>query len=59
MVLSDEIQGLVGVMVQAANTVTGMMTQILPAVRQLQSYLRSIQQLNLVSNMDVSQVRLL
>lgn len=59
MVVSDEIQGLVGVMVQAAETVTGMMKKILPAVIQLQNYLRSIKDLNLGSNKDLLQVSLL
>lgn len=59
MVFSDEIQGLIGVMVQAAETVTGVMKKVIPAVIQLQNYLRSIQELNLGSKKDILQVRLL
>ncbi|XP_065818444.1 glucosylceramide transporter ABCA12 [Labrus bergylta] len=50
MVLSDEMQGLVGVMLQMAEIVMSMMDKILPAVGQLESYLRSIEDLNLKEN---------
>ncbi|CAN9497876.1 unnamed protein product [Ophioblennius macclurei] len=56
MVLSEESQTLVGVMLQMAEVVTETMTKILPAVSQLQSYLRSIDELNLVADSDFSQM---
>ncbi|XP_071316090.1 ATP-binding cassette sub-family A member 13 [Trachinotus anak] len=56
MVLSDEMQSLVGVMLQMAEVITDMMNKILPAIDQLQSYLLSIQDLNLVANNEFSQM---
>lgn len=56
MVLSEEIQGLVGVMLQMVEVITGMMDKILPAIDQLQSYLFSFQDLNLQANIQFKQV---
>ncbi|XP_060910213.1 uncharacterized protein abca12 isoform X2 [Labrus mixtus] len=50
MVLSDEMQGLVGVMLQMAEIVMSMMDKILPAVGQLENYLRSMEDLKLKEN---------
>lgn len=56
MVLSEETQMLVGVMLKVVEVLTGMMDKILPVVNQLQSYLLSIQDLNLVANNEFNQV---
>ncbi|XP_050926506.1 LOW QUALITY PROTEIN: glucosylceramide transporter ABCA12 [Lates calcarifer] len=56
MVLSEEIQGLVGVMLQMVEVITGMMDKILPAIDQLQSYLFSFQDLNLQANIQFKQM---
>ncbi|KAM6978364.1 uncharacterized protein abca12 [Tautogolabrus adspersus] len=50
MVLSDEMQGLVGVLLEMAEIVISMMDKILPAVSQLESYIRSIEDFNLKEN---------
>ncbi|KAL7385149.1 hypothetical protein ABVT39_016568 [Epinephelus coioides] len=47
MVLSEEIQSLVGVMIKMAEVIIDMMDMILPAVGQLRNYMVSIQDLNL------------
>ncbi|XP_034429942.1 ATP-binding cassette sub-family A member 12 isoform X2 [Hippoglossus hippoglossus] len=49
-VLSEEMQSLVVVMLQIAETLTDMMNNILPTINTLQSYLLSIQDLNLMAN---------
>ncbi|XP_060944020.1 uncharacterized protein abca12 [Limanda limanda] len=49
-VLSEEMQSLVVVMLQIAETLTDMMNTILPTINTLQSYLFSIQDLNLMAN---------
>lgn len=56
MVLSEEMQSLVGVMLQMAEVITNMMDSILPAIGQLQSYLLSMKDLNLGANNEFSQV---
>ena len=56
-VLSEEMQNTVGVVFQVAEVLTDTMNKILPAVSQLQSYLLSIKDLNLVANNDFNQVR--
>ena len=56
MVLSEETQMVVGVILKVAEVLTDMMDKILPAVNQLQSYLLSIQDLNLVANNEFNQV---
>lgn len=50
MVLSEEIQSLVGAMLRMAEGIVNMMDTYLPAIKQLQSYLFSIDDLNLVAN---------
>ncbi|XP_049904471.1 glucosylceramide transporter ABCA12 isoform X1 [Epinephelus moara] len=47
MVLSEEIQSLVGVMIKMAEVIIDMMDMILPAIGQLRNYMVSIQDLNL------------
>ncbi|XP_049449723.1 glucosylceramide transporter ABCA12 isoform X17 [Epinephelus fuscoguttatus] len=47
MVLSEEIQSLMGVMIKMAEVIIDMMDMILPAVGQLRNYMVSIQDLNL------------
>lgn len=54
---SEELQGLVGVMAQVAKVATEMMTKIAPAVRQLESYLLSVKDLNLESSSEFTEVR--
>lgn len=56
MVLSEEVQSLVGVLVQVAKVITKMMNTFLPAINQLQSYLVSVDDLNLVANSEFSEV---
>ncbi|MED6294396.1 hypothetical protein CHARACLAT_020626, partial [Characodon lateralis] len=54
MMLSEELQSLVGVMAEGAEVAMQMMNKILPTVRQLESYLLSIKDLNLESSSDVT-----
>lgn len=56
MVLSEEMQSLVGVLVQVAKLITKMMNMFLPAINQLQRYLVSVDDLNLVANSEFSEV---
>lgn len=56
MVLSEEVQSLVGVLVQVAKVITKMMNTFLPAINQLQRYLISVDDLNLVANSEFSEV---
>lgn len=56
MVLSEEIQSMVGVMLQIAEVITNMMDMILPAVDQLQTFMRSIEDLNLMADSEFHQV---
>lgn len=59
MVLTEDMQNLVGVMLEMANVLTDMMDKMLPAVHQLQSYMVSIKDLNLVANNEFNQVCIL
>uniref|UniRef100_A0A668A1F8 ATP binding cassette subfamily A member 12 n=1 Tax=Myripristis murdjan TaxID=586833 RepID=A0A668A1F8_9TELE len=52
MVLSEDMQSLVGVLLQMVRFLMDMMKELLPAVSQLQNYLLSIEDLNLVSNSE-------
>ncbi|XP_030613266.1 LOW QUALITY PROTEIN: ATP-binding cassette sub-family A member 12 [Archocentrus centrarchus] len=54
MVLSDDIQSVVGVMLRAAETVTKMMDKMDPVINKLQGYLSSIKNLNLAANNEFS-----
>lgn len=56
MVLSDDIQTVVGIMVWVAEAITDMMDKMLPAIKQLQIYLNNIKNLNLAANNHNSQV---
>ncbi|XP_076025938.1 uncharacterized protein abca12 [Genypterus blacodes] len=56
MVLSEELQSLVGVLLQMAQFLVEMMNKLLPAIDQLQSYLVSINELNLGANSEFSQM---
>lgn len=56
MVLSEDMQSMMGVMLQMAEVITDTMNKFLPAIGQLQSYLLSIQDLNLVADNEFSQV---
>ncbi|XP_034416854.1 ATP-binding cassette sub-family A member 12 isoform X2 [Cyclopterus lumpus] len=56
MVLSEEMQSMVGVMLQIAEVTTNMMETILPAVDQLQTFMLSIEDLNLVANSEFHQM---
>ncbi|XP_061548446.1 glucosylceramide transporter ABCA12 [Phycodurus eques] len=49
MVLSDEVQSLLGLMLQMASKIVNMMENILPAIDQLQSYMISVKELNLMA----------
>ncbi|XP_061143427.1 glucosylceramide transporter ABCA12 [Syngnathus typhle] len=56
MVLSDELQSLLGLMIQVASNIIGMMDQIIPAIDQLQSYILSMEELHLIANTEFSEV---
>lgn len=56
MVLSEEVQSLVGVLVQVAKVITKMMNTFLPAINQLQRYLVSVDDLNLAANSEFNEV---
>ncbi|KAJ0005860.1 hypothetical protein NQD34_015754 [Periophthalmus magnuspinnatus] len=56
MVLPEEIQSLVQTMLQMATTVINMMKGMLPAVRQLEEYLISIESLSLAANNEFRQL---
>ncbi|KAJ0070102.1 hypothetical protein NL108_002413, partial [Boleophthalmus pectinirostris] len=56
MVLPEEIQSLVQTMLQMATTVINMMKGMLPAVRQLEEYLISIESLRLAANNEFRQL---
>lgn len=56
MVLSEEVQGLMGAMLQMADRIINIMHKMLPVIGQLQSSLLSIDDLNLVTNNDFRQV---
>ncbi|KAM4561502.1 glucosylceramide transporter ABCA12 [Fundulus diaphanus] len=55
-VLSEELQGVVGAIAQVATIVTEMTNKILPIVRQLESYLLSIKDLNLDSSSEFAEM---
>ncbi|KAM7380664.1 hypothetical protein PAMP_003942 [Pampus punctatissimus] len=55
-VLSEDVQSLVGVMLQVADIIINMMDKMLPAIQQLQSYLLSIKDLNLAANNEFNQM---
>ncbi|KAG7463948.1 hypothetical protein MATL_G00182090 [Megalops atlanticus] len=50
LILSNDMQSLVGVMLQMLKFLTDMMGKLLPSINRLQEYLVSIQDLNLVAN---------
>ncbi|TNN77396.1 ATP-binding cassette sub-family A member 12 [Liparis tanakae] len=56
MVLSEEMQSMVGVMLQIAEVITNMMDTILPAVDQLQTFMLSIEDLNLMADSEFHQM---
>lgn len=56
MVLSEELQSLVGVVLQIAESLTNIMDTILPAVDQLQTFMLSIKDLDLVADPEFKQV---
>lgn len=51
------MQSLVGVLLQVADVLTKMMKTFMPAMSKLQYYMHSIDNLNLVSNVEFSEVR--
>lgn len=57
MILSEEVQTLMQVLLQAAKVITNMMNTFLPAINQLQRYLYAIDDLNLMADGDFSKVR--
>lgn len=58
MVLSEEMQTLMQVLLQAAKVITNMMNTFLPAINQLQRYLYAIGDLNLMTANDFTKVRI-
>lgn len=56
MVLSEEVQSLVGIFIQVAEVITNMMKTFLPTINQLQGYLHSIDDLNLASIKEFNDV---
>lgn len=57
LVLSEEMQTLMGVMLHVADLLISMMENMLPAIDQLEGYMHSIQDLNLMTNNEFKQVR--
>lgn len=57
MVLSEEVQTLMQVLLQAAKVITNMMNTFLPTINQLQRYLNTIEDLNLMADRDFTKVR--
>ncbi|XP_071381008.1 uncharacterized protein abca12 [Centroberyx affinis] len=56
MVLSEDMQSLVGVMLQMVTSLTNMVSKLLPVIGRLQDYLLSIQDLNLAANPEFHNV---
>ncbi|XP_078117793.1 uncharacterized protein abca12 isoform X2 [Sander vitreus] len=56
MVLSEEMQSLVGVLLKMAEVITNTMNMILPAVGQLQTHMLSIQDRNLVADNEFNEM---
>nr|XP_057937662.1 glucosylceramide transporter ABCA12 [Doryrhamphus excisus] len=56
MVLSDELQSLLGLMFQMAQNIIHLMEKFLPAIDQLQDYMLSMESLNLVADNEFNQV---
>lgn len=56
MVLSEDVQILLRVLLKVAEVITNMMNMFLPAINQLQGYLTSIDDLNLVANSEFNEV---
>ncbi|XP_077071802.1 uncharacterized protein abca12 [Siphateles boraxobius] len=52
LMLSKEIQDLVGILLQLVKFLTGMMQKLVPAISKLQEYLTNIGELNLVANKE-------
>ncbi|KAI7808566.1 uncharacterized protein abca12 isoform X2 [Triplophysa rosa] len=52
LIVSKEIQDLVGVMLEMINFLTEMMSKLAPALKKLQEYLTAIEELNLVANQE-------
>lgn len=57
LVLSEDMQAMVGILLQVAEVLNKMMQTFMPAMGQLQHYLQSVEELNLVSDMEFSEVR--
>lgn len=55
--LSEEVQSLVAAMLQMLKMITDMMSKIIPAINQLQTYLLSVDDLNLGASDEFSLVR--
>lgn len=58
MVLSEELQSLVGFLLQMVQGLTNKMGKIVPVISKLQNYLLSVRDLNLNANNEFSQVRI-
>ncbi|XP_033990287.1 uncharacterized protein abca12 isoform X2 [Trematomus bernacchii] len=56
MVLTEEMQGLVGVMLQMAEVITSMMKTFIPTIGHLQTFMVSVQDLNLGANHEFDQM---
>lgn len=56
LVISKEIQDLVGVMLEMLKFLTEMMSKLAPALKKLQGYLTTIEDLNLVANQEFRSV---
>lgn len=54
--LPEELQSLVQTMLHMAQVVLNMMKDMVPAIQQLQEYLKSIEDLNLAANNEFRQV---
>lgn len=56
LVLSSDLQSVVGIMLQMAKFLIDMMGKLLPSINRLQDYLVSIDDLNLVANSEFRSV---
>lgn len=57
--LSEDLQSMVGVLLHVADVLTKMMETFMPAISRLQQFMHSVDDLNLVSNGEFSEVRCL
>lgn len=57
LVLSEDMQTMVRALMQVADILTKMMKTFMPAISHLQHYLQSVEELNLMQDMEFNEVR--